>query len=176
LHFHNRGKRQMIKQLLFVRGLPGSGKSYIAKNYKKIHFDSCIVCSTDDYWVRPDGVYDWNFELLGQAHSWNQNRVHGYLSAEQVTDWDTIIIVDNTNVNFQEMKPYIKMALEYGFDIGFEEPETEWRYDVEECFKRNTHGVPHATILKMYQRWEDHETVTNKLMNYVKSAGMAESE
>ena len=153
----------MIKMLLFVRGLPGSGKSTVAEKYKAKHHDSCIVCSTDEYWMRPDGRYDWNYELIGEAHAWNQNRVERYLASEQAMDWDTIVIVDNTNVNFKEMKPYIIMALEFGYDIEFKEPDTEWKYDVEECFKKNTHGVPYSTVLKMYQRWEDHETVLIKL-------------
>ena len=153
----------MIKKLIFTRGLPGSGKSTIAEHFLNKHHDSCSVCATDNYWLRPDGIYDFNWELLGKAHAWNQGLVRMIMKEEADGPYDSIIIVDNTNINFSEMKPYIKMALEYEYDVEFMEPATEWRYDVEECFKRNTHGVPYATILKMSQKWEDRATVMAKL-------------
>jgi predicted kinase len=153
----------MIKKLVFTRGLPGSGKSYYAHELKAKHKDSCFICSTDQYWERPDGVYDFNWELLGQSHKWNQQRVQEILDTEIDTEWDSVVVVDNTNITFSEMKPYIKMALAAGFKIEFVEPSTAWKYDVEECFKRNTHGVPYATILKMNQRWESNEVVMEKL-------------
>jgi len=153
----------VIKKMIILRSLPGGGKSTIAQQYKSKHKDSCYICSTDDYWVRPDGIYDFNWELLGKSHRWNQQRVEDIMRIEKPNKWDTIIVVDNTNITFDKMKPYIKMALKYGFEIEFVEPDTEWKYDVEECFKRNGHGVPYATILKMSQRWEDHATVVAKL-------------
>jgi Mn-dependent DtxR family transcriptional regulator len=101
--------------------------------------------------------------LLGQSHAWNQERVNTALAQEIGLRWDTVIIVDNTNMNFLEMKPYILMALKYEYEIEFKEADTWWKYDVEECFERNTHGVPYATIKKMGERWEDHMTVIRKL-------------
>lgn len=151
----------MIKKLILVRSLPGSGKSTLTKQIKNEFMGVCDIFSTDDYWVRPDGIYDFNFELLSESHRWNQERVRARLSDN--LNVSHCIIVDNTNITFNEMKPYIKMALEAGCDIEFVEPDTPWKYDVEECFKRNTHGVPYATILKMNQRWENHETVVGKL-------------
>jgi hypothetical protein len=158
----------MIKKLVFTRGLPGSGKSTYAHELKAKHHDSCFICSTDQYWERPDGVYDFNWELLGKSHVWNQRRVKEILCDEENRPWDTVVVVDNTNITFSEMKPYIKMAIECEFDIEFVEPDTEWRYDVEECFNRTTHGVPYATILKMSQRWEDMATVIVKLEKFKK--------
>ena len=152
------------KQLIFVRGLPGSGKSTIADKFKEQYSNSCSVCSTDEYWERPDGTYDFNYELLGKSHVWNQQRTTKTIVWEAgLTQWTSVVIVDNTNITFNEMKPYIRVGLQYGFEIIFIEPDTEWRYDVEECFKRNTHGVPYSTMLNMNWRWEDHETVTKKL-------------
>lgn len=153
----------MLKKMILVRGAPGSGKSTISQQYKAKHHDSCYVCSTDEYWMRPDGVYDFNWELLGKSHVWNQWRVLDIAKDNQHTCWDTIIVVDNTNITFSEMRPYINIAMDYGYEIEFVEPDTPWKYDVEECFKRNSHGVPYATILKMNQKWEDHATVMVKL-------------
>ena len=153
----------MIKKMVFTRGLPGSGKSTYAYELKDKHHDSCFICSTDQYWERPDGIYDFNFELLGQSHRWNQQRVQELVDTEIDSEYDTIIVVDNTNTTFQEMKPYIKMALAAGFELEFVIPQTDWKWDAEECFKRTVHGVPYATILKMLARFEDNEVVLKKV-------------
>lgn len=152
----------MIKKLIFIRGLPSSGKSTLSLSLEDKHVN-CFVYSTDDYWMRPDGVYDFNFELLSESHKWNQSRA--FQTLNDYAPYNAIVVIDNTNITFNEMKPYIKMGLECGYDIEFIEPNTPWRYNVEECFERSklTHKVPYATILKMSQRWEDHETVVAKL-------------
>lgn len=153
----------MIKKLIFTRGLPGSGKSTYAYELKEKHHDSCFIYSTDDYWLRPDGEYDFNFELLGKSHAWNQRRADETMEEEMDSEYDTVIVIDNTNTTFQEMKPYIESALSCGYEIEFVIPQTPWKWDVEECFKRNGHGVPYATILKMLKRFEDNEVCQRKL-------------
>jgi len=153
----------MINKVVFTRGLPGSGKSTYARELQEKYHDSCFVYSTDDYWLRPDGEYDFNIELLGQSHVWNQRRACETMEDEMDYGWDTIIVIDNTNTMFKEMKPYIYSALEFGYDIEFVVPDTSWAWDVEECFMRNNHGVPYSTILKMYQRFESNEVCYAKL-------------
>ena len=152
-----------VKKLIFVRGLPGSGKSSIARSYKAAHKDSCYICATDEYWMRPDRKYDFNYDLIGWAHIWNQRRVEEILNTEVNSEWDTIVVVDNTNINFTEMKPYIRLALNVDFGISFVEPDTDWKYDVEECYKRNTHGVPYSTMLRMYKAWQETDVVVDLL-------------
>jgi len=153
----------MLKKTVLIRGIAGAGKSFIAQHYKEKYQDSCFIYSTDDYWLRPDGIYDFNFELLGYSHMWNQWRADETMEAEMDSEYDTIIVIDNTNTTFKEMKPYLKSALQCGYEIEFVLPQTDWRWDVEECFKRNNHGVPYSTILKMYQRFESNEVCYEKL-------------
>jgi chloramphenicol 3-O-phosphotransferase len=57
-----------MKKVVIVRGLPGSGKSVLAEKYQDTFHDSCFIYSTDDYWMRPDGLYDFNCDLLHKAH------------------------------------------------------------------------------------------------------------
>lgn len=160
-----------IKYMTILRGLPGAGTTTLANRYKDKHKDSCYICSTDDYWVRPDGTYDFNYMLLGQSHLWNQKRVQDIIDKNMDVWYDTVVVIDNTNVTFNEMKPYIKMGVENGYHIEFKEPDVWWKYDVEECFRKNTHGVPYATILKMYQRFESQETVDQKLVEMFREEG-----
>lgn len=149
--------------MVILRSLPGGGKTTVAQQYKQKHKDSCYICSTDDYWLRPDGIYDFNFDLLGESHQWNQKRVKNIIRDNIRSQYDTVIVVDNTNITFNEMKPYITLGLKYNYQIEFKEPDVPWKYDVEECFKKNTHGVPYATILRMYKKFESQETVEKKL-------------
>ncbi|KAF7640982.1 hypothetical protein LDENG_00001710 [Lucifuga dentata] len=63
------------------------------------------------------------------------------------------IIIDNTNIQAWEMKPYVKMALEGGYRVDFCEPDTIWKFDPFELEKRNKHGVPQEKIAQMLSRF-----------------------
>ncbi len=67
-----------MKTLHIMRGLPGSGKSTTARNLA-LALDAgakiAAIYATDDYWYRPNGKYDFNYDLIVEAHKWNQLRV-----------------------------------------------------------------------------------------------------
>ncbi|XP_050793094.1 NEDD4-binding protein 2-like 2 isoform X6 [Gopherus flavomarginatus] len=64
------------------------------------------------------------------------------------------VIIDNTNTQAWEMKPYVEMALGKGYRVEFHEPDTWWKFDPEELEKRNKHGVPREKIAQMLERYE----------------------
>ncbi|KAM8902484.1 uncharacterized protein n4bp2l2 [Spinachia spinachia] len=132
--------------LILMRGLPGSGKSTLARERLSESPDGLIL-STDDYFAFRDG-YRYEPGLLGAAHEWNQNR-----AKDAMHDGRSPIIIDNTNVQAWEMKPYVKMALESGYKVDFCEPETSWKFDFYELEKRNKHGVPQEKIAQMMDRF-----------------------
>lgn len=138
----------MYKKVIIMCGLPGSGKSFLAKELQQEFFrstsDKVAIVSADNYWLRPDGLYDWNAKYIGRAHAWCQEKFKWFLQDEY-----DLVIVDNTNLSAQERKPYILLAEQYGYSHEVKEPETEWRYNALECSKRNTHGVPLATLDRM---------------------------
>uniref|UniRef100_A0ACB8FGT2 Uncharacterized protein n=1 Tax=Sphaerodactylus townsendi TaxID=933632 RepID=A0ACB8FGT2_9SAUR len=108
-----------------------------------------IVYSTDDYFSQQDGCWSYNIAQLGAAHDWNQNR------AKQAMDQGrSPIIIDNTNTQAWEMKPYVEAALEKGYRVEFHEPDTWWKFDPEELEKRNKHGVSREKIIQMLERYE----------------------
>jgi predicted kinase len=135
-------------KVIIMCGVPGSGKSYLAKQLAEQHrhqiSDYVATVSADHYWERPDGIYDWNFKYIANAHKWCQTKFGWY-----VAEGYDLVIVDNTNLSAKERKPYIDMAKAAGYEISLRESETEWRYNADECFKRNTHGVPLDTINTM---------------------------
>ena len=151
-------------KMVIARGLPGSGKSHRANELKKSCDQAniiCMVCSTDDYWLRPDKTYDFNYDLISNANLWNQRRTRQCIWQLQ----PSIIIIDNVNVDWAEIKKYAQIAIETEYEVCLIESKTKWAFDVEECYKRNKHGVPYSTILRMYHSWIDSEDIVNMLLN-----------
>ncbi|NXE47149.1 N42L2 protein, partial [Casuarius casuarius] len=114
----------------------------LGQNYDGIAF------STDDYFRQQDG-YTYNAAQLGDAHGWNQKR-----AKQAMEQGKSPIIIDNTNTQAWEMKPYVEMALEKGYRVEFREPDTWWKFDPKELEKRNKHGVTREKIAQMLERYE----------------------
>ncbi|KAF3693199.1 Breast cancer type 2 susceptibility protein Fanconi anemia group D1 protein [Channa argus] len=132
--------------LILMRGLPGSGKSTLARELLSTG-PSGLILSADDYFSNKDG-YRYEPGFLGAAHEWTQNRARDAMHHGR-----SPIIIDNTNIQAWEMKPYVKMALERGYKVEFFEPDTSWKFDPYELEKRNKHGVPHEKIAQMLDRF-----------------------
>ena len=155
------------KTLIILRGLPGSGKSFLAKYlYDGIVGlkNSCIIHSTDNFHLELDPtnnkrmVYVFKPEKLRYFHE--QNLKHAVTSMEMGVD---CIIIDNTNTTWKEMEAYARAGLSNGYSIVIEEANTAWKFDVDECTKKNTHNVPREAIARMLQRWEETSLIRNKL-------------
>lgn len=138
-------------KLTIMVGLPGSGKSTLAK---KLAAD--VIISTDSIFESSGGssggskgdrpLYLFVGELIGQAHKINQAKVRVAMSM------GLDIIVDNTNLAEWERQPYLDLAKEFGYEVEIAQPSTEWANDPEECFKRNSHGVPLEVIKNMLKK------------------------
>ena len=135
-----------MKKLIIMRGLPGSGKSTLARQLG----GPSLVFSTDDFWSRMTGEYRFDISWIGEAHTWNRQRVQ-----ESMAEGASLIVVDNTNTTKKEVNPYLKLAQEYGYETEIIEPTTEWAKDPMICAQRTTHGVPLQTIKQMAARSEN---------------------
>ncbi|NXA37568.1 N42L1 protein, partial [Eudromia elegans] len=109
---------------------------------------SAVVLSTDDFFVR-NGVYVFEPDLLEDAHRWNQARAD-----KAMKNGKSPVIIDNTNIHAWEMKPYVMMARENNYEVIFREPDTPWKFNVQELTSRNTHGVARHTIQRMKDEYE----------------------
>ncbi|XP_029182710.2 NEDD4-binding protein 2-like isoform X1 [Acropora millepora] len=143
------------KLLIMIRGLPGSGKSTLAQKLKGAHG---IVLSTDDYFYR-NKHYKFDATALGEAHEWNQRRAKKALE-KQISP----VIIDNTNTQCWEMRPYALMGTRLGYHIKIMEPDNSWKWNVKELARRNQHGVGAETIAKMKERYE-HNVSVEKVLN-----------
>ncbi|XP_051881471.1 NEDD4-binding protein 2-like 1 isoform X2 [Pristis pectinata] len=153
----HRGRLRKGKRLYLLRGLPGSGKSTLARNLKH-QFRGAVILSTDDYFIRQDGSYLFEKYLLDEAHEWNHERAKSAMRQGK-----SPIIIDNTNIQAWEMKPYVVMAQENGYDVKFREPDTPWKFDIRKLTRINIHGVPRETIERMKERYERNITIDKVL-------------
>lgn len=88
--------------VIIMRGVPGSGKSYLAYQLR----GNGVVLSTDDYFINYQGQYVFDRNQLSFAHDWNQNRAD-----KEMKSGTNPVVIDNTNLEAWEMQPYVTMAL-----------------------------------------------------------------
>ncbi|XP_036120200.1 NEDD4-binding protein 2 isoform X5 [Molossus molossus] len=133
--------------LVLLRGLPGSGKSFLARTLQEDN-PSGVILSTDDYFYI-NGQYQFDVKYLGEAHEWNQNR-----AKEAFEKKISPIIVDNTNLQAWEMKPYVALSQKHKYKVLFREPDTWWKFKPKELARRNIHGVSKEKITRMLEHYQ----------------------
>ncbi|NWS46282.1 N4BP2 protein, partial [Probosciger aterrimus] len=152
-----RKRMHLIGQVLvLLRGVPGSGKSYLARTLLEDN-PGGVILSTDDYFYK-HGQYQFDPNCLGEAHDWSRKR-----AKEAFEMRISPIIIDNTNIQAWEMKPYVTLAQQFKYKVVFREPGTWWKFKPKELERRNIHGVSKEKIKRMLERYEHCLTVSSVL-------------
>ena len=126
------------KDLIILRGLPGSGKSTFADLLSG--GNSGIVCCADDFFM-VDGEYKFDINMLGRAHKSCEAKCRFLMQDEEPR-----IIVANTGTTEKEINTYINMAEEYGYRV--------FSVVVENRHEGiSVHGVPEETLQRMKDRF-----------------------
>lgn len=123
-------------KLVLIRGLPGSGKSTIAKALAMAgfkHFEA------DTYHLNDEGDYCFNQANAKAAHEWCQREARKALEAGEC------VVVSNTFTQLWEMTPYFEMAKAVGIEPNVIEAKGRWQ---------NVHAVPAEVMDRMRARWE----------------------
>lgn len=129
----------MKKKLILIRGLPGAGKSTLAKFI--VGEEEYAHLETDMFFLQ-SGEYLFDYRRIAEAHEWCQKEVE-LLMGKGFSP----LVVSNTFTREGEMEPYIKMAKTYD-------------YEVTSIIVENLHGsgsihnVPQETIQKMRSLFE----------------------
>ncbi|XP_047990650.1 uncharacterized protein LOC125229758 [Leguminivora glycinivorella] len=149
VEYHKKG----IKILILMRGLPGSGKSFLARelieymcpdmNHKSFIF------STDDFFMHR-GRYEFQKHMLPEAHFWNQNRVYEAMGRDV-----SPIIIDNTNVEIRHMEPYVRAGVRKSYVIEVLEPNTPWAKKVGPLARKNSHDVNISTLKRLLDSFQE---------------------
>jgi len=128
--------------LYILRGVPGCGKSTVAKNLTANGVG--VICEADNYFISDvDGVYRFDAKKLGLAHGWCNDICRNALEAKI-----PVVVVSNTNVNPKDFQPYEKMAKDYGYTV--------FHLVVENRHGgKDSHNVPEEALVRMKGTLED---------------------
>lgn len=150
------------KRLIVMRGVSGSGKSTVAA--KIARETGGLVLSTDDFFEK-DGRYEFDPRLLPQNHAKNQGR------AQKAMEMGVSpIIIDNTNTEAWEMKPYVQAAIGHGYEVEIIEPGSDGfpEADFDEIMRRQKSrgggkSMPEDVVRRMMGRFQRGVTVQDIL-------------
>jgi predicted kinase len=118
-----------------LRGVPGCGKSTVAKNLAGEHG---AVCEADNYFISDyDGVYRFDAKKLGLAHGWCRDITRNAMEAKR-----PVIVLSNTNTNPNDFASYEEMAKEFGYTV--------FHLIVENRHGgTDSHNVPEISLIRM---------------------------
>lgn len=120
--------------LILIRGLPGSGKSTIAKQLIGFkHYEA-------DMFHMKNGIYCFDVANIKAAHNWCQNATYNSISKREN------VVVSNTFTQKWELEPYLEMCAEFNIEANILIAKGNWE---------NQHNVPQQVLQKMKNRWED---------------------
>jgi predicted kinase len=124
-----------MKDLYLLRGIPGSGKSSLAKSIGGVHYEA-------DMYFMVDGKYQFDASKLKLAHNWCSIQVQ-----KAMVDDEPKIIVSNTFTQEWEMQAYYDLAKMHGYRV--------FSLIVENRHGGvNEHGVPEDKLQMMRDRFQ----------------------
>ena len=121
-----------MAQLVIIRGVPGSGKSTMAR----LNYPDHVLVEADMFFVGPDGEYRYDPAKIKDAHAWCRRMVRSLL------DDGRKVVVANTFTRRWEYEPYLSMC-------------DDVEVVVARGYYRNIHGVPDHVVEKMRERFEE---------------------
>jgi predicted kinase len=129
-----------MKELFLLRGLPGSGKTTLAKSIDG------IIIEADQYFME-NGEYKFDGSKIKLAHRYCQSQTEAWMKVDSPQVNVSKIIVSNTFTQEWEMEHYYKLAETYGYRV--------YSIIVENRHGGvNVHGVPDDKVQQMRDRFE----------------------
>lgn len=121
--------------LYIIRGLPGSGKTTLARKLVPPE----LVFEADDYFT-VGGQYNWNADLLPEAHKSCYRRVQSAMLVGRRE-----VAVSNTFTRFWEYRDYLSLAREHNYAVQIIECHGPWD---------SVHGVPQEAMEWKRRQWQ----------------------
>ncbi|OQR95957.1 hypothetical protein THRCLA_07435 [Thraustotheca clavata] len=146
------------KEVVILRGLPGSGKSTISRLVQKMAIEqgvSTVLCSADTYFESPSGYYHERSKLT-EAHELCKSTF-----SRAISNNIDVIVVDNTHSMLWEYESYMQDAMSSGYSVRIAEVACSDAAMAQRMMYRNSHGVGMDVIMRMFLRWEAHVPTEN---------------
>ncbi|KAL9985121.1 hypothetical protein ACROYT_G007488 [Oculina patagonica] len=137
------------KVMFIMRGLPGSGKSVVAKQIKQDYGDLAVICSADDFRLNDLGEYVWTAEEYEATHQKCRDKAR-----QTCEDMIPVVIIDNTNIEKRMLYNYVTIAHNAGYHVVLVEPRTRWRYSVTDCALKNHHDVTEDILQEQLSKFQ----------------------
>ncbi|AWP19243.1 putative 2'-3'-cyclic-nucleotide 3'-phosphodiesterase [Scophthalmus maximus] len=171
------------RTLVVLRGLPGSGKSFLARAIADAYKDHCSVICADDHGVKPE-----NPETHAAGHKALDEAVVSCCSAG--TTSPVLIVVDDTNHSQDRLARLGEIAEEHHLVALFLEPQTAWSRDSAQLSKKTKRGLEEAQLeamkgpleemhIPLFFGWFLHSSVQHKVkctsMDFLKTLDTLEA-
>lgn len=148
--------------LTLIRGIPGTGKSTLASalraRYEELgvklgHFEA-------DQFFMKFGEYEFVASSLHAAHSWC------FWETSKCLHNQTSALVSNTFTTWKEMDRYVNLVYERAATLNIITLSKEYG---------SVHGVPDEKMTQMRNRFIDHKTISEKIVELYKRSVIIDS-
>ncbi|XP_031683160.1 titin-like [Oncorhynchus kisutch] len=140
-HEQTKATLRTSRTLIILRGLPGSGKSLLARAIADSYQGLCTVCCADDHGVKPESP-----EASADGYKAFDDAVVACCSVGTSAQ---VIVVDDTNHTHDRLARLGEVAEQHRLVAMFLEPRTEWSRDLQQLTKRTLRGLEEAQIQAM---------------------------
>ncbi|KAM8946281.1 2',3'-cyclic-nucleotide 3'-phosphodiesterase [Pelodytes ibericus] len=116
------------KIFVLLRGLPGSGKTNLAKEIEQKYKDNSRLISADNYNIRPE---------IRSSNAGEYSKMDEELNTCCDRREANLVIIDDTHHDRERLEELYDLANKYHFTVVILEPKTPWRLDCGQLKDRN---------------------------------------
>lgn len=139
---------RLSRTIVIIRGLPGSGKSFLSRAIADVYQDQCSVIRADDHGVKPESP-----ESSVDAYKALDEAIVACCGA--ATSSPLLMVVDDTNHTQERLARLVEIAEQHHCVPMFLEPRTEWSRDAAQLSKKTNRGLAEAQIEVMKGQLEE---------------------